>query len=838
MPEPAHNFLGSYSPSPEPDLELKNFFAQDDQGNALGGATCYLYLRGTESLVSGLQGPTGVALPNPFLADENGLIQFAAPNGLYDIRVVNIDRDYRISIQCTDLDDSILEAAAEADRAATEAERAISAANSAGKFVQKGNGAVVRSSQDKMRETFSIEDFGGIADGNYYPVSDWYTPGFTHYRGFADLAAVQAKYPHVTNPAQSIDWAATQAAYNEAGLAQPGSGYVEAQAGIYYMNETVIVPRFVTESGKSRSSWYPTGRQRNNPAEVLDMTHGTIFTFRGTGSITASSNRTETHFQGIKAGFLCERDGDGIHFRNMKVLAGFDLRDGDGNVTTQLNDNHAGFDVGIWFRDGDDCSLVNVAVGGYWRTAGVLADGSGRASDSNAEIGGIERFVIDNCVIQGWLGLAIIGGDEGTLPSAANPNGLPAIDDAATEGQFGMSHILVSNTSLFSENHHSNGFVGTQSEQIGRQRFGGAALYIDGRINSAGLVGRINNPRFINCSIHTNDSYSMILDNVSRPSFVNCRAESRPVFATKNCINPQILNCEFSYKRGLDVDRIYITNGGGGYVTAPLVTISAPTAAGGVTATATATVADGKVVYVTINSNGSGYLLEPNISFTGGGGAGATARTVIGRHYQSLEFCQGASICPSLRRVNNSHLANHEFVIEFRNNNGIIEHRLGSTVGGLFSMDVESVLHFAIDKHPGWDYTAWVSTPIPASAGSDDFSKGLYLGPKTSGTKSAIYTPITIEGTSAVTQESRWHKVFADVVMKRFAELDVTADCDFYTAQAVDGRASIMSGCLRIVVKSSGVGLSLLGLPSEVGGAASLRLRVHGLMYPQIWGSL
>ena len=34
-------------------MELKNFFTQDDAGNALSEATCYVYQRGTESLAGG-----------------------------------------------------------------------------------------------------------------------------------------------------------------------------------------------------------------------------------------------------------------------------------------------------------------------------------------------------------------------------------------------------------------------------------------------------------------------------------------------------------------------------------------------------------------------------------------------------------------------------------------------------------------------------------------------------------------------------------------------------------------------------------------------------------------
>ena len=84
-------------------MELKNYFAQDDAGNVIGGALCYLYERGTESLVEVLQGANGLALNNPFVSDQQGLVQFAAPNGLYDLRVVKGARDNRLRMQFNDV---------------------------------------------------------------------------------------------------------------------------------------------------------------------------------------------------------------------------------------------------------------------------------------------------------------------------------------------------------------------------------------------------------------------------------------------------------------------------------------------------------------------------------------------------------------------------------------------------------------------------------------------------------------------------------------------------------------------------------------------------------------
>lgn len=84
-------------------MELKNFFVQDDAGNILPEATCYLYVRGTELLIEGLQGSNGIALSNPFMSDQQGLIQFAVPDGLYDLRAVKDGRDYRLQVQSNDV---------------------------------------------------------------------------------------------------------------------------------------------------------------------------------------------------------------------------------------------------------------------------------------------------------------------------------------------------------------------------------------------------------------------------------------------------------------------------------------------------------------------------------------------------------------------------------------------------------------------------------------------------------------------------------------------------------------------------------------------------------------
>ena len=85
-----------------------------------------------------------------------------------------------------------------------------------------------------------------------------------------------------------------------------------------------------------------------------------------------------------------------------------------------------------------------------------------------------------------------------------------------------------------------------------------------------------------------------------------------------------------------------VIGGGSGYTSAPSVTISAPpTALGNTTATATASIKNGKVYKLEVTYVGTGYTTAPSVSFSGGGGSGATATAHInvrGTRNVSLPF--------------------------------------------------------------------------------------------------------------------------------------------------------------------------------------------------------
>jgi len=77
------------------------------------------------------------------------------------------------------------------------------------------------------------------------------------------------------------------------------------------------------------------------------------------------------------------------------------------------------------------------------------------------------------------------------------------------------------------------------------------------------------------------------------------------------------------------VEKILITNAGGGYVTPPLITISG---GGGAGAAATCSINSSGfgVVRFTITNEGVGYGTAPTVTISGGGGTGATGITSIG----------------------------------------------------------------------------------------------------------------------------------------------------------------------------------------------------------------
>lgn len=77
---------------------------------------------------------------------------------------------------------------------------------------------------------------------------------------------------------------------------------------------------------------------------------------------------------------------------------------------------------------------------------------------------------------------------------------------------------------------------------------------------------------------------------------------------------------------GSPLDDVALNRGGSGYTSAPDVHFEG---GGGTGASATASIAGGKVVSLTLTNAGSGYQAPPNVTFTGGGGTGAKGTAYV-----------------------------------------------------------------------------------------------------------------------------------------------------------------------------------------------------------------
>lgn len=117
-----------------------------------------------------------------------------------------------------------------------------------------------RSLHDRLRDAWSIKDFGAIGDGTLHTVQEWITAG-----KFANLAAVQAVFPFVTATTDSIDWVALQGAIKalplntaDTGVLSPkgfaNGGCVLIPRGRYYINKVVSMQRGLRLTGESRES--------------------------------------------------------------------------------------------------------------------------------------------------------------------------------------------------------------------------------------------------------------------------------------------------------------------------------------------------------------------------------------------------------------------------------------------------------------------------------------------------------------------------------------------------------------------------------------------------------
>lgn len=89
-------------------MQLQSFFPQDDAGNLLTGGTATVYLKGTQTLATGLADAVGNPVANPVPAAESGRIQFRAPMGDYDVLLEAAGRALRVEASFAEAGDLVM----------------------------------------------------------------------------------------------------------------------------------------------------------------------------------------------------------------------------------------------------------------------------------------------------------------------------------------------------------------------------------------------------------------------------------------------------------------------------------------------------------------------------------------------------------------------------------------------------------------------------------------------------------------------------------------------------------------------------------------------------------
>jgi hypothetical protein len=253
-------------------MELKNFFAQDDEGHVLPGADCFVYLRGTETQAPGVVSAGGVALTNPFTAANDGLIQIAAPNGLYDLRVKKGERDRRIRVQFNDVTDTLLQA----QRAAERAEQA--------SLVTEASKNIKPTTADGLRDT---------NDGEYFSVpSASGASSLTLYRNTAGVAAEQTSLPSGAADTRTIN---RSKAYPLRAMTR---GKVLSPASLQW-NKLLLDVQVVGEASLLEGKFFRVGYFQNEASIAGVAAHGIVLeefdaaTYAATGIATKIHNYTD-----------------------------------------------------------------------------------------------------------------------------------------------------------------------------------------------------------------------------------------------------------------------------------------------------------------------------------------------------------------------------------------------------------------------------------------------------------------------------------------------------------------------------------------------------------------
>jgi hypothetical protein len=128
-------------------MQFRTFFAQDESGNTVSGATISVYEDGTVTLAT-VYDSVGAVITNPLTSDSTGKFEFAMPNGRYDMAVVAATKNYSAKADFFDATQAVIDVEGFSTSASDSANAALNSETNA------GNSATVSSNQASLAEGY------------------------------------------------------------------------------------------------------------------------------------------------------------------------------------------------------------------------------------------------------------------------------------------------------------------------------------------------------------------------------------------------------------------------------------------------------------------------------------------------------------------------------------------------------------------------------------------------------------------------------------------------------------------------------------------------------------
>lgn len=496
-------------------MELKNYYAQDSQGNVQPGATCHLYESGTETYATGLKTANDAVLSNPFSSDGFGLIQFKAPNGLYDLRIVSGARDYRVKVQCLDVLETVALVEESAESASQSETSALNARDSSEAHAINSLSYLTQTQAASLAAQSAAQD--AAADVK----SELAAPIGSELIGFKSNLSNSSEttlsiwanrfLPTLEDFGGKGDYTTDNLAALTKLLASGAKG-MRLNQGVYRVSDSVTFPTGFAITGVGAPTlgfgtvddkqWLRPGYKHRIP--------GSSLIFSGASTKTYPAPQRVGEFSQMRPCVRLSQGGTGsvgTKWSGFAIIQDMDCFDASGVATKPGFENTSDYDTGLLLDDVARTDCNDVVVFGYFSKAGVVISSvlGNDDPDYNTFTGGS---------LMGKHGLAELGSNNG-----------PA--------SHGLSGTRLIGVGLYTLDHHSRASL-TQPELISYYSTANtwSCWFIDGDVDASSA--EINGHYAYGVEMRTRANHALRLGYASNVEFYGGICEQAPYGITNS----------------------------------------------------------------------------------------------------------------------------------------------------------------------------------------------------------------------------------------------------------------------------------------------------------------